>query len=658
MKNKNRFLNMNNIVYVSVFVTAVLNVFLFLDKSTYLYYGLGLSGALIVYSLIMTIIKNNNWKFYIDKIDKALNSTKKTLVLNVPVPVIVTDRQGTIIWYNSKLKKYIKSKEEIIDQKIQDIYTNWDWESIIKGKAQFFRHNFNASEFEVIYTFDESASIDIMTFYFIDVSSKIMMEKLYKDQQPVIAYIQVDNYDEIISTAKENRAPFIISEIENIIKEWVDSVNGVINRLGDDKFVVYLQKKMLKTFKTTKFNVLDKIREIDTGNTYPITLSIGVSGYGNNLKDIESYSLQAIELALGRGGDQAVVKGKEKYDYYGGRSKNVERNSRVKSRVVAQALVALIRESDNIYIMGHRYPDLDAIGSAIGMYRMALNLGKKAYIVLNEFEDQISELTKEFKGDDLYSFVSSDYVKQNVTKEDILVVVDVHRPNLVEDPDLIELFDKLVVIDHHRRSADAFEDTSLFYLEPYASSASELVAELLQYSTDNIKLLPKEANALLSGIVLDTKGFTVATGVRTFDAASFLRRKGADTKHVKSYFKDNFEDSILRGNIISSTQLYKKGLAISVSDKKDINIKKIISQSADSIISIKGINTAFVIGENMEGVVFVSARSDGEVNVQVILEAIGGGGHITGAGAQITDMTIREVEELVKTTIDKYLKEA
>ncbi len=656
MKNKNKFLNMNNIVYVSVFVTAILNIFLFLDDSRYLYYGLGLSGALIVYSVIMTIIKNNNWKFYIEKIDKALSSTKKTHVLNVPVPVVVTDRDGTIIWYNSKLKKHIKSKGEIIDRKIHEIYTNWDWDSITKGKAQFFRHNFNASEFEVIYTFDESGAIDIMTFYFIDVSSKITMEKLYKNQKPVIAYVQVDNYDEIISTAKENRAPFIISEIENIIKEWVDSVNGVLNKLSDDKFVIYLQKEMLEEFKKNKFNVLDRIREIDTGNTYPITLSIGISGYGKNLKDIESYSLQAIELALGRGGDQAVVKGKEKYDYYGGRSKSVSRNSRVRSRVVAQAIVSLIKESDTIYIMGHRYPDLDAIGSAIGMYRMSLNLGKKAHIVLNEFEDQISELTKEFEDDNLYDFVSSEYVKQNVTKDDILVVVDVHRPSLVEDPDLINLFDKLVVIDHHRRSADAFEETSLFYLEPYASSASELVAELLQYSADSITLLPKEANALLSGIVLDTKGFTVATGVRTFDAASFLRRKGADTKQVKSYFKDNFEDSVLRGNIISATQIYQKGIAISVSDKKDVNIKKIISQSADSIINIKGINTSFVIGENNEGVIFVSARSDGEVNVQVILEDIGGGGHITGAGAQIADMSIKEVEELVKNKIDKYIK--
>ncbi len=657
MNDKNKFLNMNNIVYVSVFVTIVLNVFLFIGGSPYLYYGLGLTGLFIVYSVVMTVIKNNNWRFYIDKIDSALSSTKKTLVLNVPVPVIVTHSDGTIIWYNSKIKKYLNEKEEIIGKKIQGLYHNWDWTNISNGKNQFFRHSFKSNEFEVIYTFDDTESIDVMTFYFIDVTSKINMEKMYIRQQPVIGYIQVDNYDEVISTAKENRAPFIVSEIENVIKEWVDSVNGVLNKLSDDKFVVYLQRHMLNRFEATKFKVLDNVRNIDAGNTYPITLSIGISGFGQNLKEIDSYSLQSIELALGRGGDQAVVKGKDRFDYFGGRSKSVERNSRVKSRVVAQAAISLIKESENVYIMGHRYPDLDAIGAAIGMYRMVVNLEKKAHIVLNEFEDQISELTKEFEDDKFYSFVGSENVRQNATKNDLLIVVDVHRSNLVEDPDLIELFDKIVVIDHHRRSADAIEDTSLFYIEPYASSASELVAEMLQYSSDNVRLLPKEANALLSGIVLDTKGFTVATGVRTFDAASFLRRKGADTKQVKSYFKDNFEDSILRGNIISSTQLYKKGLAISVSDKKDVNIKKIISQSADSIISIKGIHTAFVIGENHDNVVFVSARSDGEVNVQVILEDMGGGGHITGAGVQLTDMTISEVESKVKETIDKYIKE-
>ncbi len=656
MKSNNKFYNMKNIVYSGIVMALIVNVFLFLENSKFIYYSLSVSGLFLIYSIIVIILNNNHWKFFIDHINNDLKSTDKISILNMPIPLVVVRKNGDIVWYNSKFKNIVDFDEEIINKKIFDLLKNMDWESIIQGKNQFFRHKNGDREYEVIYTHNGYNDLDILNFYFIDISSKIRIEKKYIEQKPVFGYIHIDNFDEILNTAKENSKPFIISEIDNLIKSWTDEVGAILKKIDSDKYVVFLQKNMLNKFIETKFKILDSIRNIELGNKYPITLSIGISDSVGDLKNIESSSFQAIELALGRGGDQAVVKNKDSYEFFGGRNKNVERKSKVKLRVVAQAVTSLIKESGDVYLMGHRYPDLDAIGSAIGMYRFANNLNKRAFIILNEFEEQIAELTKDFENDSFYTFVKSDTLKSRISKEDVLIILDVNRAGLVEDPDVLNYFEKIVVIDHHRKNTDAIDNASLFYIEPYSSSASELVTEMLQYSQENVTILPKEANALLSGIVLDTKGFKVSTGVRTFDAASFLRKKGADTQKVNSYFNDNFKDSILHGNIISNAQIFKNKLAISICDKKDNNMKKIISQAADSIINIKGIDTSFVIGENTENVIFVSARSNGDVNVQIILEDMGGGGHLAAAGAQFNDMSISAVEKILKEKINKYVK--
>lgn len=647
---------MPNLTYYFILL-VVLNTLLFLARPDYAYVGIALSLILIAYTVYHVLAIRNRWREFTEHLENDLFAGSQAALIHMPLPLLMTDASGKILWYNSKFKKMMELETWILDQPIQQVLYNWDWNKVTQPEVQFFPQSIQDRSYSVFKTVSQNGDQTAYTFYWFDETDYLNLQQTYQAETPIMVYLQVDNFDETISGAKEGSSPFIISEINSLLKNWAGSLDAILHRIDDDEFVMLIQKQYLDQLEQAKFPVLDDIRQISVGNKNPITLSIGVSHDGDSLAERELSSRQALELALGRGGDQAVTRKGGNYEFFGGRSKNVERINRVRSRIVAQGLASLIRESDNVYIMGHRFPDLDSFAASIGVFRCVRNLERPAFIILREVTEPIEEMHKSLAGDPEYQFVKPGDFKGRITEDDLLIIVDTHRPTFTEDPEIIPAFTKRVIIDHHRRGTEIVENVSLMYLEPYASSTAEMVTEILQYITDRPHIEPEEANALLAGIVLDTKNFVFNTGVRTFDAASFLRRSGADPQRVRELFKDGLEESIIKSNILNNAGEVAPGILISVNSSPIANVKKLISQGADELIDIRGIHTSFVIGKELDDEVFISARSTGKVNVQVILEKLGGGGHLETAGAQFKDKTTEEVRQLLEAQIKHYLEE-
>jgi c-di-AMP phosphodiesterase-like protein len=479
----------------------------------------------------------------------------------------------------------------------------------------------------------------------------------YNNEKPVVAIIQVDNYDDVLQSTDEGVRPIVIAEIDRKINLWVNRMNGMIKKYQKDKYLVVFEKRYLENLEAKKFTILDDIREIDVGNKIPVTLSIGVGVNGKNLNYLEEYAVTALELALGRGGDQAVVRKIDTFEFYGGKTKAVEKRNKVKARIIAHALRQLINQSEKVIIMGHKIPDMDSFGAAMGVYRAAINRGKDAYIVIDKISAGIDNVYKKFQGKEEYKFISCSEALEIFDHKNLIVVVDTHRPSFVQCPELIEKSDRIVLIDHHRRGTEFIENTVLTYLEPYASSTSELVTEILQYMDDKINIEKIEAEALLAGITVDTKNFSFKTGVRTFEAASLLRRAGADTTEVRQLFQDDLSTFIARANVVRNAEIIEESIAISVCEEDIENVQLVAAQGADELLNIKGITTSFVMGKSDDGAILISGRSLGNINVQRILEKLGGGGHLTVAGAQLKDITFYEAKTMLINAIKEYLEE-
>ena len=446
----------------------------------------------------------------------------------------------------------------------------------------------------------------------------------------------------------------VISQIQKEINLWAVRINGFIQKTHANKYTIIFEKKYLKNLEAKRFSILDSIREIDKDISISPTLSVGVAAQGNDFKEIGPIAEGALELSLARGGDQVAVYKNDDYQFYGGKSKAVEKRNRVKARNVAHAMVSIIDESSNVVIMGHKQPDMDCYGAAIGMYRGVEDRGKEVHILLDEVTEGIEDIHEIFKNNSDYRFLASEDANEVIDENTLLIIVDTHRPSFTENPEIIEKIKRVIVIDHHRRGKEVVEDTLLIYQEPYASSTCELVTELLQYLNQKTKLSKTEAEALLAGIYVDTKNFSYQTGVRTFEAASYLRRQEADTEKVKALFQDNLEEYINRAYIISNANIYHDNIAISIFDKENIAKKQILAaQGADQLLNIKGIEASFVLGTTEEGEVFISGRSKGNISVQLVLEALGGGGHLNVAGAQFEGKSLSEVKEMLLASIDE-----
>ena len=496
----------------------------------------------------------------------------------------------------------------------------------------------------------------MMILYFIDETDNLKLQKEYNDSKSCVGIIMIDNYEETMQQIDIDLRPQITAEIEKAIYEWANQTDGIIVKSDRDRFVYLFEQKYLEKIKESKFNILDTIKDI-SGKTQ-LTLSIAISNEGSTDKEKYQSALNTMDVVLGRGGDQAAIREDGKYQFFGGRVEEVEKRTKVKARIVAHALEELILENEQVMIMGHTNPDIDALGSAIGMYRLATNLGKPAFIVANTNTMALESVKKSLDEEEEYKevIINNEIAEEKITPKTLLIIVDTHKSNYVEVPSLLEKTNQIAIIDHHRRSPDFITKSILTFHEVYASSAAELVTELLQYTQITTTLKKIEAEALYAGIMMDTKNFTFKTGVRTFEAAAYLRKSGVDIIRVKKWFQSDLETYKKITEIIKTTEIVNESIGIAVYGEDDKNANVICAKSADELLSIGNITASFVLGNNGEQIT-ISGRSIGDINVQVILEKMGGGGHITLAGAQIEGKSMEEVKTELVEKINEYFSE-
>ncbi len=616
------------------------------------YNQLGLLVA-IIYFIDNFYQLNNYWKREenINQFTKDINKAIEDNVASTLLPIALISETGVIKWHNNIFDE-LEPKKNFIGESILSIARDLNLNKIIKADKDLHqRLKLNGRLYDVYSTKILRNKEQLYLVYFNDISEFIGLDTTKES----IMLIEVDNFNEALDTTDESNKPLVIAEIDREINSYAHGLEAMIKKYQTNMYVVSVQDKYIDEEINNNFKILDKISKINKGNKLEITLSVGVGRGG--ISPLENYNYAAFgkELALGRGGDQVVVKSSEDVKIFGGNSKEIEKRTRVRARVVSHALKELIYESNKVFIMGHKNPDMDCFGSSIGLSSAIKQLGKPCNIILDEDIGAIEYYLRELKSDSKYAnlFETSEEAMKEIDNESLLIIVDVHNKNYVNNLKLVESTKRKVIIDHHRRSADIIEDTLLNYIEVYASSTCEMITEIIQYMNDKPHLTKLEAEGLLAGIYMDTKGFSFKTGVRTFDAASFLKNTGAETTEVKKMFTDNLTDFIQIADIIKSAKIHDK-IAIATCPT-NVTDTVIIAKSADELLNISGILASFVLA-NINGDTYISARSIGEINVQIVLEALGGGGHMNMAGAKISNKSIDEVLIDLKDVMKKYLR--
>ena len=609
-----------------------------------------------VYSFIRESKREKDILEYIRTLSFHTDSTSKDSLLRFPLPLSLIRSDGAIIWYNDKFASLF-GVNDLFDTNIKSIVGQDSDVSKFMESSSGVMVTVGEKHYRVLVNTLSSNSGDMSSIlYWIDETGHVQLKKTYLDSRPVVCSVIVDNYDEVMKNTPENMKTILAGDIERIIGDWARLANGVLKRLERDKYFIIFDNKHLNEFKENKFAMLESIKTLSRGNQISPTVSIGIGVDGETFLDNENFSHNAIDMALGRGGDQVVIKDASKFTYFGGNSKDVEKYTRVKTRVMAGALRHLITQAEKVIIMGHRNSDLDAFGAALAMHSVAAGMGKPAYILAETMVYNTRKLFDRCGASGLiHSFISKETAIEIATPGTLLIVVDVYRASLTELPELINHIDNIVVIDHHRKSSDFIEDASLTYHEPSASSTCEMVTELLQYINDGSTITPFIAEALYSGIELDTKSFTFKSGIRTFEAAAYLRRKGVNPSNVKLLFQSDKDVYKLRTDIVRSGKIYKNQIAISTTDSKHDDIQSIAAAAADELLELEGVTASFVlclIGKT----IYISGRSIGGINVQFILEKLGGGGHGVIAGAQL-DCSMSEAVASLKDAIDKYFED-
>ena len=505
--------------------------------------------------------------------------------------------------------------------------------------------------------FIDDQSIIVMFLY--DETEMVQLEETIAAEKLTVGLLYIDNYEETVASIDEVRQSLLMALIDRKINKYMQGIDAISKKLEKDKFLFVFKQEHLKDLKETRFSILEEVRAINIGNDQTCTISIGIGTESETYTELYNNARAAIDLALGRGGDQAVIKTPESITYYGGKSQQVEKNTRVKARVKAHALREIITGKDRVIVMGHRMPDVDSFGSAVGIYRIAQTLGRKAHIVLKEATTSVQPLVELFKNNPEYDedmIITSQQAIDMAGSNTVLVVVDVNKPSITECPDLLRFCKSVVVLDHHRQGTETIENATLSYVEPYASSACEMVSEILQYTYDNIKIRTEEADCMYSGIMIDTNNFMTKTGVRTFEAAAFLRRNGADVTRVRKLFREDAAEYKAKADAVSQAEIYKQFFAISLCTAEDLPSPTIIgAQAANELLNIKGIKASFVLTD-YQGKIYVSARSIDEVNVQIIMERMGGGGHMNTAACQMEGVGLVEAIGVLKNTIDDMLE--
>ena len=607
-------------------------------------------------------IKNEENLKNLENLNERFDSLTKQAIFDMPFPLVVTDEKAKILWYNTPFINLF-NESNVLEGDLENLIGDIDIANILNSEGQrtipvevnkrFFNIYTNIVENK-----SEKGDGKSVLFYLVDNTAYQNLKDKYTDEFAIVAKVEVDNFDEAISSAPSEIRPLLIAEIDSTISQYFEEYDALVRKSDEDLYLVVMNFKSLRAIKEKRFDILDDLRDLNKGNSIPITLSIGVSSFGLNFKDAYIESDSSLDLALGRGGDQAVVKVDDNYEFFGGKSKAMEKRNKVKARVIGEALKQLIDRSENVYIMGHKNPDMDAIGAAIGCLRATLNRNKEGFIVLEKSNPSIDNLIDRMKEEEAETYeklISRETALSNIKHSSLLILVDNHKPSFTECPDLLEKTNQIVVIDHHRRGKEFVDNPVLQYVEPYASSTCELITEMLTYMSNDLNLTHFEADALMSGIVVDTKNFSFQTGVRTFEAASILKRAGANMLKVKALFQDDLDTMVYRAEVIHNTKMIHDNIAVSRFDKESNNSVLVAAQAADALLDINGIDASFVLTIN-DGKVHISGRSRGEVvSVQLILEKIGGGGHLNMAGAQLDTTDLDEAEKILINAIDEYL---
>lgn len=620
--------------------------------------------AIIIYTLILiyTYWTNNKGQEelseHIKNLTFSLDKVAKIALVNLPFPLVIAETNGNLIFRNTRfneefanidINNYLK---EILKDVKAEIKNNDKKEKIVSELE------IDKKTYKIYGEYMPLKDEYVITIYFIDNTKLVNLEKKIDATDSYVGIIRVDNYDEIIQRIRDEEKPQTIAKIEKRIYDWASAYNGLILKADRDAFVGIFEKQDVKRIEDKKFDVLDSVKEEDISDKMQITLSIAMSNEGKNNYEKYKSTQAALDIVLGRGGDQAVVREDEKYHFFGGRTQEVEKRTKVKARIVSHSLEELINEAKDVIIMGHNNSDIDCMGSAIGIYRLATALNKEAYIVSENYGTSLDSFMKSLKEEVEYkeAVIDKSEAISQISEDTLLVIVDTHKKNYVEVPELLEKTKKIVIIDHHRRSTDYIENATLTFQEVYASSAAELVTEIIEYAETEIELTEFEAEALYAGIMMDTKAFTFKTGVRTFEAAAYLRKSGVDIIKVKKWFQSDLKTYHKISTIVGNADTIYDSIAISIYDEDDKDANIICAKAADELLTINNITASFVIGK-LGDKVCISGRSIGDINVQIILEKLGGGGHITLAGAQVEGMTTLEVKQELMNRIHEYFSE-
>lgn len=630
----------------------------------------GLLGAVAFYNWILAILgaivaippfyylfkldieRRREAEEYISTLSYRVKKVGEEALLEMPIGIMLYNDDYFIEWANTYLVSCF-DEETLIGRSLYDIGDFLI--PLIKQETEKDVITLHERQFRVTHRPAEKL------LYFQDVTEQAEIEQLYENEKTVIAIIYLDNYDELTQGMDDQARSNINSLVIAILNKWAQDNGVFLKRFSSDRFMAVFNKKILQTLEKDKFSILDEVREITAKQNIPLTLSIGVGSGVSALPELGTLAQSSLDLALGRGGDQVALKQMNgKVKFFGGKTNPVEKRTRVRARVISHALKELVTESGQVIIMGHKNPDMDAIGASIGILKVAQMNERKGYIVINfqEMDKSVSRLMREIKKDkELFShFISPEEAIEKCTKDTLLVIVDTHKPSMVIEQRLLQEVNHVIVIDHHRRGEDFISNPLLVYMEPYASSTAELVTELLEYQPKRGKLDMLEATALLAGIIVDTKSFTLRTGSRTFDAASYLRANGADTVLVQKFLREDVKTYIKRAKLVEAFYLYKDGIAITTGQPDQIIDQVLIAQTADTLLTMDGIIASFVISKKSGDTIGISARSLGEINVQVIMESLNGGGHLSNAATQLHNMTIEEAEALLKQAIDDYIE--
>lgn len=617
-------------------------------------------GVLYAYYMVTMRRRRREMLQYLETVSGNVDTESQQTLTDFPLPISVCMiGTGQIVWCNDLFNDVYDMRDSLFEQTLSDIIPGFDNSWLLEKKAKYPTEVKVGDKYYTVFgsmvrPADGSTSV-LITLYWIDSTEMVSLRHEYEESRTVVSIISIDNYEELVKNASDSEKATLLAAVDNRIGEWAKNLHGVLRKYDRDKYIFVIEERNLAAITQDKFSVLDSVRSIISREGINATLSIGIGRDGRTLEEKYEFAALALEMALSRGGDQTVIKNRFAFEFFGGVTKEVEKRTKVKSRVMANALGQLMRDSSQVFVMGHQNSDIDAVGAAIGVVCAARSRGKQVHIILRRDHTLAQPLLDKIDASGEYKdvFVEPEQAETLIDTNSLMIVVDTNRPDFVEAPELLHKCRRVAVIDHHRRAADYIENCAVNMHEPSASSACELVSELLQYMVPNQTISRIEADALLAGIHLDTKGFSIKAGVRTFEAAAYLRRAGADMTAVKRMFQNSFDEYMQRERVISRARSTAGGIVVAVADFQ--TSRPIAAQAADELLNIIGVRAsivAFPLGED----IIVSARSMGSVNVQVIAEMLGGGGSLTAAGAQLKNTDSRTAEERIYRAVDAYLE--